>query len=51
MLGVGVRSSAWREEARKEKRKDPSVLIEPDKERARTETAEEGGKHDDTYLS
>lgn len=43
MLGVGVR----REEARKEKRKDPSVLIEADKERVRTETAEEGGKHDD----
>lgn len=51
MLGVGVRSSAWREEARQEKRKDPSVLIEPDKERVRTETAEEGGKHADTYLS
>lgn len=51
MLGVGVRSSAWREEARKERRKDPSVLIAADKERVRTEPAEEGGKHDDTYLS
>lgn len=48
---MGVRSWASREEARKEKRKDPSVLIEADKERVRTDTAEEGGKHEDTYLS
>lgn len=44
-------SWALREEARKERRKDPSVPIEADKERVRTATTEEGGKREDTYLS
>lgn len=43
-VGGGGESWALREEARKERREDPSVLIEADTERARTDTTEEGGK-------
>lgn len=42
--GRGGMSWALRKEARKERREDPSVLIEADTERARTDTTEEGGK-------
>lgn len=42
--GVESGGGGLREEARKGKRKEPSVLMEENKDRGRTDPAEEGGE-------
>lgn len=48
--GVESGGGGSREEARKGKRKEPSVLMVGNKDRGRTDPAEEGGERGDSHL-